>query len=205
MDDLKRFCNTCGAPLEGGEMFCTACGTPVDTSQPLGMPPLSQPVGGPRPPAQPYGYGPPKKSKALPITLGVLGGVAVLIILLILLAGIGGSGSSSGTGSSTGPLYSLQDYEGAWQVQSVDGEEIVDGQIVNAWIESNKLHMSTEGDSIIFELELQKDGSLRGMAYPAEGAASVVVATLINDSMTMRLVADPDGQPSIALLRRYIQ
>ena len=205
MDDLRRFCNTCGAPLEGGEMFCTACGTPVDASQPSMIPPLSQPAIRPGPPPQPYGYGPPKKSKALPITLGVLGGVAVLIVILILLAGIGGGGSPSNPGNNAEPLYSLQDYEGAWQVQSVDGEEIVDGQIVNAWIESNQLHMSTEGDSIIFELELQKDGSLRGMAYPAEEAASVVTANLINDSMTMRLVADPDGQPSIALLSRYIQ
>ena len=73
MIDDGRYCDTCGAPLEGGESFCTACGTPVAlTSARDGM---GNPSFGNLPPGQ---FISSPKRKIIPIILAITGGVLLL-------------------------------------------------------------------------------------------------------------------------------
>ncbi len=198
----RRFCNVCGAPLEGGERFCTACGTPVDATGPM-SPPTAAPSGMVPPPAA-YGYPPPpaKKSKALPITLGILGGLAVIIILLVVLFAVGGNGNGDTNGAKSGDV-TLADYQGTWMVNTVDDEPVDSPAMLNAWVEYGHLKLATSENEVTFELELQSDGSLLGTGYAQGEDPSPVKAQLLDGGNTLKLIADPDGSPSVALLTRY--
>ncbi len=206
MDNNKRFCDVCGAPLEGGERFCIACGTPIGETLPV-----SPTSGYPPQPTQPYSYPPPvKKNHTLAIVLGVVGGLFVLVLAVVLVFLPFGRGKvTSGTpqnnsssvavpdGQSSGTVVAspadpskkltIDDFAGVWTISTVDSEPLGGEEYLEIWVEGGQVKFVYQGYNLSFNLSLLGDGSLQGEARTGGGEIFLAQGVLYDNGSTLQV------------------
>ena len=226
MEDNRRFCDVCGAPLEGGERFCIACGTPIDGTQPI-----TSAAGYPTQPTQPYAYPPPvKKSPALAISLGVGGGLLVLILVVgIAFVALsrgkeisnsappssgstavtsgntdGGNSASSGSANSGSDVVAapplrkptLDDFPGTWIISTVDLEPVAGTQYQDIRVEGGEVKFVYQGYNLSFNLSILGDGSLQGEARTGGGEIFLAQGKLYNQGKTLQVYMPAPDDPN---------